>query len=719
MSVYLPISYHMRSSRITQAALPRLNDLIKGMFITTPSKESLSATWSRLGDVTHWFSRSAWSITVIAGWRQRMVGKPSVTVWVPDFFCNESLELLRAMGAKLIFYAIDEHSHPAAGQFPTVTEDNRPDLFLLVHYFGEPAPCAEALAFCRAHGAWLVEDAAHVLVPITGVGEAGDIVLYSPHKHLAIPDGAILIIRKDGPSALAMQVDQLSVLDAVVADTFDMGKPFDKITAVWLAKRLAQMLGFRSRQKLPPFAPDIQTTSAVTDPPEMSPVARRLLNIELTRLPERAANRRKCAINWASTLRSVYSVNHCEVLPVSHTPYLACIVAPDQATAKTLYEELHSVGVPVSTWPDLPPEVGVSAVGHVTAMRFRHTRIYLPVHNAVDSLQITSYGKKLRDLIQTSWRMRQIESLTEWERLWLSCKRKSLPQTWEYGSAKATAEGWRAQRYVVLDENNAPIALFQVLVKGLRGLGGVARVNRGPLMLRDEPNRDNRLALCVIAILVREARRQRWMMQIAPLLPPDPVVESALISMGFRKQSNCPMDSALLSLDGSEDQLMMGLNGKWRNCLRKGQKLGVKVEIDTGGRHKFQSLLDFYKIQQLKKRFEGTSNKMLRALADNTSELFKFNLFVAMDGTDITGVLVTLQFGDVSEYLIGATNDKGRTNQANSVLLWEAILDAKRNGCHWFDVGGLAKSTPKGIANFKRGLNAEPYGLVGEWRRWL
>lgn len=714
----------MSISSITQAPLPRLIDLLRIPLNATPQADRLSASWTRAGDTALWFSRTAWSMAVVARWRQRVSGKPFVTVWVPDFFCNESLALLREMGARLVFYPIDERSHPAAGQFPAVTEDNQPDLFLLVHYFGEPAPCDEALLFCRGHGAWLVEDAAHVLVPIPGVGEVGDCVLYSPHKHLAIPDGAILVVRRDGPSALARHESKLSVLDDVAADTLRGVRPFDRATAVWLLKRLLQRLGFRSQQKPSPFAVDLQKTPLVADPPEMSAVAKRLLNCELVRLPEIAAHRARCATEWSSMLRSVYPASHCEVLPISHTPYIACVSAPDQATAESLYARFHSVGLPVSTWPDLPPEVTASAAGHAAATRFRHTRMYLPVHHAVDPTQIGSYGKKLRNVINNSWRVQRIESRAEWESLWVDCKRKSLPQTWEYGAAKAMAEGWQAQRYVVHDDNNVPTALFQVLVKGLRRLGGVARVNRGPLMLRDESDGDS-LALCAIDALVREARRQRWwMMQIAPLLPPGTAVECALRGMGFRRQPNCPMDSALLSLVASDEKLLMGLNGKWRNCLRKGQKLGVTVQLDDGGRCHFQWLLDFYKAQQLEKRYDGTSDKILRALADNQSQLFKFNLFVALDGSDSTqasllGVLVTLQFGDVSEYLIGVTNDRGRDHQANSVLLWEAILVAKRNGCRWFDVGGLAETTPKGIADFKRGLNPEPYALVGEWRRWF
>jgi lipid II:glycine glycyltransferase (peptidoglycan interpeptide bridge formation enzyme) len=201
-------------------------------------------------------------------------------------------------------------------------------------------------------------------------------------------------------------------------------------------------------------------------------------------------------------------------------------------------------------------------------------------------------------------------------------------------------------------------------------------------------------------------------------------VEGTLRDMGFRKQPICPMDSALLSLAGSDEKLMMGFKGKWRNCLRKGQKLGVTVKLDEGGREHFKWLIDFYRAQQREKCFDGTSDRMLQALAANQSRSFKFNLYVALDGSganqaSMLGVLVTLQFGDVSEYLIGATNNSGRANQANSVLLWEAILDAKRNGCCWFDVGGLSASTPKGIADFKKGLNPKPYALVGEWRRWF
>lgn len=53
------------------------------------------------------------------------------------------------------------------------------------------------------------------------------------------------------------------------------------------------------------------------------------------------------------------------------------------------------------------------------------------------------------------------------------------------------------------------------------------------------------------------------------------------------------------------------------------------------------------------------------------------------------GMLVTVRHGDTATYLIGLTNDQGRQMQANPVLLWQAIRDAKEAGCAWLDIGGL------------------------------
>lgn len=106
------------------------------------------------------------------------------------------------------------------------------------------------------------------------------------------------------------------------------------------------------------------------------------------------------------------------------------------------------------------------------------------------------------------------------------------------------------------------------------------------------------------------------------------------------------------------------------------------------------------------------------------SNQWTMNLFVAKkineNGfyNDI-GYRLCIYQGYTALDFIVSTNNEGVAMEASSSLYWHAILHAKQNGCRWFDIGGLNKSTPKGIAEFKSGLNANPYRLVGEWRKWF
>ena len=104
-------------------------------------------------------------------------------------------------------------------------------------------------------------------------------------------------------------------------------------------------------------------------------------------------------------------------------------------------------------------------------------------------------------------------------------------------------------------------------------------------------------------------------------------------------------------------------------------------------------------------------------MARNNHKLWSFNILKAIDKDEnLLGYLVTIDHGDTSIYLIGLTTEEGRRFQANYVMLWEAILNAKKTGCMQFDIGGLTDETPKGVAHFKNGLKPEMYSLIGEWR---
>jgi hypothetical protein len=69
-------------------------------------------------------------------------------------------------------------------------------------------------------------------------------------------------------------------------------------------------------------------------------------------------------------------------------PYLAAYEYPTRVAAERGFERLRSIGLPVMTWPDLPPEVRAEPVLHHASIRLRETRVFLPVHRSIDPASI-------------------------------------------------------------------------------------------------------------------------------------------------------------------------------------------------------------------------------------------------------------------------------------------------------------------------------------------
>lgn len=313
----------------------------------------------------------------------------------------------------------------------------------------------------------------------------------------------------------------------------------------------------------------------------------------------------------------------------------------------------------------------------------------------------------------------------EWNRHWPSVRHANLLQSWEYGDAKAMAEGWRAVRFLIEEEPGVPIAIAQVLARAWPIIGGVARLNRGPLLLLDaDPNSPQAAdrALRALSTLLAEGRRRRWwLFYAAPELEADEAIRPRLGAMGLKFRKLAPWASARLSLLPSEDALLANLNGKWRNLLRKAQKSGLVVERCNGSDPRLETLIDRYQQMQREKGFSGVSEALLRALAQQVGPDWRFNLYLTRSEVDVSpsgqwaGMLVSVIHGDTATYMVGYTDDIGRKLNANYLMLWQAIIDARETGCRWFDLGGLNENTPSGVAHFKLGVRGDGYGLTGEY----
>ena len=314
---------------------------------------------------------------------------------------------------------------------------------------------------------------------------------------------------------------------------------------------------------------------------------------------------------------------------------------------------------------------------------------------------------------------------SEWETYLKEMQHVNMLQHWQYGGAKEQTSKWKAVRFLITKDGQI-VALAQFLVKMFPYLGGIARMNRGPLLnkLIKNDSRDS-TAYDVIEALVKEAQKRCWwVIQIAPELPNSVGTVKVLRTFGLRQLKAPPYASGLIDLLPNKDHLLMSLKGKWRNCLRKGILLDTKVTKACGNSRELKILIKSYGKLKQDKGFLGVSDSLIISLAKQEGEGWEFTLFIANEENNENtenpaGMLVSIRHGDTTTYFIGYTNEKGRKLKVNYILLWEAILHAKQNGCKWFDIGGSNSTTPKGIAHFKNGLNPEYYDLIGEWRGFI
>ncbi len=294
----------------------------------------------------------------LADWHKETSGNRAPMVWLPGYFCNQSTWPLRDCGAEPVFYPVTKELEPDWERCRALADRARPDLFVLVHYFGRAGNVAAARAFCDETDALLVEDAAHAALPADGIGEAGDFVFHCPHKILPVPDGAVLLARVD------------EALPALKQAARGPAPP----PLSWLARRLIRKLGLAGTPDKtfaddPDFAPLPRT-------PGLSSAARRLI----ARASEELQETTRARADNARMLAARLADGDCQTLFEDMSqPYRLVLGCGDMAAAGR-FEALMREGLWVETWPDLAPEVKAAPETHAAALALRSQLLFVAVH---------------------------------------------------------------------------------------------------------------------------------------------------------------------------------------------------------------------------------------------------------------------------------------------------------------------------------------------------
>ncbi|MGD0784510.1 MAG: DegT/DnrJ/EryC1/StrS family aminotransferase [Sedimentisphaerales bacterium] len=338
-----------------------------------------------------WFSKGRWALNELV---LEFIKSKTVTnriVLIPEYFCNISLTPLRKSGIKLCFYKINSQLEPDIDHLNTIIKTQaKPDILLFVHYFGIPLNLKPALSWCDEHRVLLVEDAAHTITPVPGIGGHSCPVIYTPWKFFNLLEGALLVLPQK--------------LKGVLGDSSHK-KGYSIDFWKWLAKRVTYTLAGRMKLSLHGLR-KIDKKIFVKD--GLSPFLGGSLCSSpfIAIITQLESKLEQCRVIRERNFRCLNSffpegnfiAEHLfPILPEKFGPYLYPLRIRNGRTAEIM-TLLNRRGIPAYPWPDLSPEV-LNASDFPVANTLRKEILTLPVHQDITESQSENMAREVINLL--------------------------------------------------------------------------------------------------------------------------------------------------------------------------------------------------------------------------------------------------------------------------------------------------------------------------------
>lgn len=178
-----------------------------------------------------------------------------------------------------------------------------------------------------------------------------------------------------------------------------------------------------------------------------------------------------------------------------------------------------------------------------------------------------------------------------------------------------------------------------------------------------------------------------------------------------------PSKTTQIDLRKSKKELWSGFKKKTRNIIRRGEKCKVLIRQPKG-------IEQFYELWVKSMRRRGdllTSGEEVKKIW----EAFGENIYLLLayqpstKTQPLAGILMPV-YGQIGYYFAAVSTKDGKKLGAPSLLVWQAILLAKKLGCRVFDFDGIydpryhrATKSWQGFTHFKKGFGGEEVDFVG------
>jgi lipid II:glycine glycyltransferase (peptidoglycan interpeptide bridge formation enzyme) len=192
------------------------------------------------------------------------------------------------------------------------------------------------------------------------------------------------------------------------------------------------------------------------------------------------------------------------------------------------------------------------------------------------------------------------------------------------------------------------------------------------------------------------------------------------------KENNCIKGKTLftptsfwIDLTRSEKELMKGFHSKTRYNVRYAKRKGVQV-VEDNSNEAFEKYISLTRETVERQGFYAHSEKYHRIMWKYLHQLPITNhqtpiarLLTARYKNKILTTWIVFSWKNFLYYPYGASTNRYKNLQANSLMMWEAIKYGKKLGLKTFDLWGREEG--KGFTRFKEGFNPQVVESLGTW----
>ncbi|MFF0268250.1 lipid II:glycine glycyltransferase FemX [Kribbella sp. NPDC004536] len=171
-----------------------------------------------------------------------------------------------------------------------------------------------------------------------------------------------------------------------------------------------------------------------------------------------------------------------------------------------------------------------------------------------------------------------------------------------------------------------------------------------------------------------------------------------------------------LPLNGSEDDVLRGMNQQWRRNIKKAAKEGVEVVVGDD----LKAFHDLYVHTAERDHFTPRPLRYFETMFAALSTEDRIRLYLAYHQGELVAGAIMVRVGTQAWYAYGASATEKREVRGSNACQWAMIRDAIAARCDVYSLRGItptldAGDSHVGLIQFKVGTGGEAVRYVGEW----